>query len=182
MKLILLPKTSYLTFFLFFNQMAPKKSTERSRDYRKKMKEDPVKYQQYIDREKERYKTRKETGKLKVISQLSKREQRNANNGELTKTIKEPMTKFDRKYNTMQLQTPPQDLQTCPQDHQCNKVRTVKMKIVKLLAEEAVRKLRQIKQKSIVIYLLSKRNYKWHRKKWKNTKRDALGFLGSFQN
>ena len=56
--------------------MAPKKSTERSRDYRKKLKEDPVKYQQYIDREKERYKRRKETGKLKVISQLSKREQR----------------------------------------------------------------------------------------------------------
>jgi len=48
------------------------------------LKEDPVKYQQYIDREKERYKIRKETGKLKVISQLSK-----------------SMTKFDRKYNTM---------------------------------------------------------------------------------
>lgn len=56
--------------------MAPKKSTERSRDYRKKLKEDPLKYQQYIDREKERCKRRKETGKLKVISQLSKREQR----------------------------------------------------------------------------------------------------------
>jgi len=52
--------------------------------YKKNLKEDPVKYQQYIDREKERYKIRKETGKLKVISQLSK-----------------SMTKFDRKYNTM---------------------------------------------------------------------------------
>jgi len=41
--------------------MAPKKSTERSRDYRKKFKENPVKYKQYIDREKEIYKRRKET-------------------------------------------------------------------------------------------------------------------------
>jgi len=48
--------------------MASKKSTERSRDYRKKLKGDPVKYQQYVYREKERYKRRKETGKLKVIS------------------------------------------------------------------------------------------------------------------
>jgi len=28
--------------------MASKKSTERSRDYRKKLKGDPVKYQQYV--------------------------------------------------------------------------------------------------------------------------------------
>lgn len=53
----------------------------------------------------------------------------------------------------------------------------VEIQIMKLLAEEVVRKLRQIEQKYIVIFLLSKRNYK---KKWKSTKREALGFLGNF--
>jgi len=45
--------------------MAPKKSTKRSRDYRKKLKEDPVKYQQYIDREKKDTKQEKKQESLK---------------------------------------------------------------------------------------------------------------------
>lgn len=56
--------------------MAPKSTAQRSKSYRERIKEDPEQYQRYLLKEKERYKNRKETGKLKCISQLSKREQR----------------------------------------------------------------------------------------------------------
>lgn len=56
--------------------MAPKSTAQRSKSYRERIKEDPEQYQRYLQKEKERYKNRKETGELKCISQLSKREQR----------------------------------------------------------------------------------------------------------
>ena len=46
--------------------MAPGTSAQRSREHRNKVKEDPEKYQLYLKKEKERYKRRKEEGKLKA--------------------------------------------------------------------------------------------------------------------
>ena len=56
--------------------MAPRTSAQRSKEHREKVKEDPEKYQLYLKKEKERYKRRKEEGKLKAISQRSKKEQK----------------------------------------------------------------------------------------------------------
>ena len=50
----------------FLISMAPGTSAQRSREHRKKVKEDPEKYQLYLKKEKERYKRRKEEGKLKA--------------------------------------------------------------------------------------------------------------------
>jgi len=56
--------------------MAPKSTGQRSKSYRDRLKDDPEQYQRYLQKEKERYKKRKETGKLQCISQLPKRTQR----------------------------------------------------------------------------------------------------------
>lgn len=56
--------------------MAPKAAAQRSKSYRKRLKDDPEKYAQYLQSEKERYRRRRETGKLKSVSLLSTREHR----------------------------------------------------------------------------------------------------------
>lgn len=42
-------------------------AAERMRKYRENMKNDPAKYAQYLNREKQRYKKRKETGELRRL-------------------------------------------------------------------------------------------------------------------
>ena len=51
--------------------MAPKAAAQRSKSYRKRIKDDPEKYAQHLQSEKERYRRRRETGKLKSVSLLS---------------------------------------------------------------------------------------------------------------
>lgn len=54
----------------------PKSQAERLREYRQRVKNDPMKYQEYLKKERERNKTRKGEAKLKSINNLSIREQR----------------------------------------------------------------------------------------------------------
>lgn len=61
---------------MFRCDMAPKAAAQRSKSYRKRLKDDPEKYAQYLQSEKERYRRRRETGKLKSVSLLSTREHR----------------------------------------------------------------------------------------------------------
>ncbi|KAH3690674.1 hypothetical protein DPMN_190656 [Dreissena polymorpha] len=49
---------------------------ERSRIYREKMKQNPAKYQEYLQLERKRYGKKKEDGNVKVIGDVSKRERR----------------------------------------------------------------------------------------------------------
>ena len=53
-----------------------KSGAERLREYRQRVRDDPVKHQEYLRKERERNKKRKEEGKLKCISNLSNREQK----------------------------------------------------------------------------------------------------------
>lgn len=53
-----------------------KSGAERLKEYRQRVRDDPVKHQEYLRKERERNKKRKEEGKLKCISDLSNREQR----------------------------------------------------------------------------------------------------------
>src|SRR4029434_3774530 len=47
-----------------------KSGAERLREYRQRVRDDPVKHQEYLRKERERNKKRKEEGKLKCISDL----------------------------------------------------------------------------------------------------------------
>src|SRR4029434_2444392 len=49
---------------------------KRLREYRQRVRDDPVKHQEYLRKERERNKKRKEEGKLKCISDLPNREQK----------------------------------------------------------------------------------------------------------
>ena len=53
----------------------PKSQAERLREYRQRVKNDPMKYQEYFKKEREGNKTWKEEGKLKSVNDLSIREQ-----------------------------------------------------------------------------------------------------------
>src|SRR4029434_510758 len=53
-----------------------KSGAERLREYRQRVRDDPVKHQEYLRKERERNKKQKEKGKLKCISDLSNREQK----------------------------------------------------------------------------------------------------------
>ena len=50
---------------------------QRLKNYRAKLKEDSVRYEEYLQKERERYQRRKEKGKIKLIGDLGKRGQRN---------------------------------------------------------------------------------------------------------
>lgn len=54
----------------------PLSAAERMRQYRKRIKEDNSKYDQYIEKERQRYKERKEKGNIKAIHELPARAQR----------------------------------------------------------------------------------------------------------
>jgi len=54
----------------------PLTAAEKMRKYRERLKEDPVKREEYVTRERQRWKHRRETGKEKVISELSDRDKR----------------------------------------------------------------------------------------------------------
>lgn len=49
---------------------------ERARRWRERQKNDPEKHQRYLENEKERYRSRKNSGKLKCISELTERQKR----------------------------------------------------------------------------------------------------------
>lgn len=51
-------------------------AAERMRKYLENMKNDPAKYAQYLNKEKQRYKKRKKTGELRSISACNDREKR----------------------------------------------------------------------------------------------------------
>src|SRR4029434_2863449 len=53
-----------------------KSGAERLREYRQRVRDDPMKHQEYLRKERERNEKRKEEGKLKCISDLSNREQK----------------------------------------------------------------------------------------------------------
>ncbi len=57
------------------NRSRAKTGAERLRD-RKRLRDDPVKYEEYLKKERERNSKRREEGKLKTITELSSREQR----------------------------------------------------------------------------------------------------------
>lgn len=68
--------------FLKLGHTCKKIKNHWSRKYRDKVNKDPVKYQEYFAREKERDRKRKETGKLKTSTILQNRKKDiNANNG-----------------------------------------------------------------------------------------------------
>ena len=54
----------------------PLTAAEKMRKYRERLKEDPVKKEAYLTRERQQWKHRRETGKEKVISELSDRDKR----------------------------------------------------------------------------------------------------------
>ena len=60
----------------FNSVFLPLTAAEKMRKYRQRLKEDPVKRQQYLTKERQRWKHRRETGKEKVISELSDRDKR----------------------------------------------------------------------------------------------------------
>ena len=56
--------------------MPPKTTKQRSREYRNNMKADPVKYQEHLKKDRERYLKKKEKGVVKSISDIPTRAQR----------------------------------------------------------------------------------------------------------
>lgn len=54
----------------------PLSGAERSRRYREKMKQNPVKYQEYLENERKRYVNKKEDGQVKLVADISERERR----------------------------------------------------------------------------------------------------------
>ncbi|KAH3737917.1 hypothetical protein DPMN_044515 [Dreissena polymorpha] len=54
----------------------PLSGAERSRIYRQKMKQNPAKYQEYLELERKRYGKKKEDGQVKLIGDVSERERR----------------------------------------------------------------------------------------------------------
>lgn len=54
----------------------PLSAAERSRRYRKKLKQNPVLHEQYLQKEHERYEKRKAEGSIKLIQDMTSREQR----------------------------------------------------------------------------------------------------------
>jgi len=59
-----------------------KTATERQREYKERLREEPVKYEEYLRKEIERNKKRREECKLRSISELSDMEQRHQKNME----------------------------------------------------------------------------------------------------
>ncbi len=53
--------------------MRPNSSTIRSKKCREDMRKDPERHAEYLQKETERYKKRKENGQIKSVSQLTKR-------------------------------------------------------------------------------------------------------------
>ena len=58
------------------DSMPAKTGAERLREYRKRLRDDPVKYEEYLKKERERNNKRREEGKLMSVTELSAREQR----------------------------------------------------------------------------------------------------------
>lgn len=56
--------------------MAPQTAKEKSRSYRDRIKSDPVKYAEFLRKDRERYQRKKEKGIVKQVQELPKREQR----------------------------------------------------------------------------------------------------------
>ena len=54
----------------------PLSVAEKQRRYRERIKQDPERYNEYLSKEKKRWEDRKKTGKIKLISDMTKREKR----------------------------------------------------------------------------------------------------------
>ncbi|MEQ2187351.1 hypothetical protein GOODEAATRI_003854 [Goodea atripinnis] len=76
------------------NRSRAKRGAERLRDYRKCfLRDDPVKYQEYLKKERERKNKRREEGKLKSVTELSARAQRHQRTEWRTRQEKHRMMK-----------------------------------------------------------------------------------------
>lgn len=64
-------------------KMAPKTSTEKSRLFRERLKSDPIKYAEFLRKDRERYKKKKQQG-LKSVKEMSVSDQKKSeDSGEL---------------------------------------------------------------------------------------------------
>ncbi|MED6278322.1 hypothetical protein CHARACLAT_022561 [Characodon lateralis] len=76
------------------NRRRAKRGAERLREYRKCfLRDDPVKYQEYLKKERERNNKRREEGKLKSVTELSARAQKHQRKEWRTREEKHRMMK-----------------------------------------------------------------------------------------
>jgi hypothetical protein len=61
---------------LLFFKMAPKTSAEKSRLFRERLKSDPIKYAEFLRKDRERYEKKKQQGLIKSVKEMSVSDQK----------------------------------------------------------------------------------------------------------
>ena len=72
----------------FFFQKMPLSAKEKQRRFRERINQDPIKREAYLKKERERWKQRKQSGKVKGVKDMTEREQRSARKAWRTKQAK----------------------------------------------------------------------------------------------
>ena len=142
--------------------MPPKSVKERSKTWRDRLKEDPEAYQKYLQKERERYKQRKETGSRKLVQDMTPREHRKQTKAWRKHQIdhREKCRKIDEACDVTPPHSPHRNLQL-PESHQKRKgrknvrrdrakaYRTIEHLKVKLdTAHKSVKKLQKRNERS----------------------------------
>ena len=102
-----------------------KTTKQRSQAYRDKIKADPIKYEEKLKRDRERYLRKKEKGVVKSITELTKRAQRSKRRE--WRTYQQNRRENIKKtlQTLLSTTTPPQSLPVLPTDCQCYQPETV---------------------------------------------------------